>query len=166
MLITDNKSISLRCLLYTFRYILRYLRRLLYFILPINAYNKFSYSSNIIISRLTPKRTSKIKSKSWNHVWKARSRKLVVPKNCKKMQMTRVKGVKSKRVNRAHARTGTCSCTGSKRGYVTHRRRSRTREEGLVFVRCEDTRERRFSLLNVNVFVSRPLHPAKPFSLA
>ena len=46
---------------------------------------------------------------------KARSRKLVVSKNCKKMQMTRVKGVKSKRVNRAHARTGTRSCTGSKR---------------------------------------------------
>lgn len=97
---------------------------------------------------------------------KARSRKLVVSKNCKKMQMTRVKGVKSKRVNRAHARTGTCSCTGSKRGYVTQQRRSWTREEGLVFVRCEDTRERRFSLLNVNVFVSRPLHPAKRFSLA
>lgn len=72
---------------------------------------------------------------------KARSRKLVVSKNCKKMQMTRVKGVKSKRVNRAHARTGTCSCTGSKRGYVTQQRRSWTREEGLVFVRCEDTRK-------------------------
>lgn len=70
--------------------------------------------------------------------------------------MTRPKGVKSKRVNRAHARTGTRSCTGSYHDYVTHKHRSGTREEGLVFVWCEETRERRLSLLNVNVFVSQP----------
>lgn len=79
-----------------------------------------------------------------------------VSRNCKNMQMTRPKGVKSKRVNRAHARTGTRSCTGSYHDYVTHKHRSGTREEGLVFVWCEETRERRLSLLNVNVFVSQP----------